>query len=131
MATIDLAGMSEHGGFSINVKHFRIQKPSMFSGKWVVRSGGKEVLRASKNSAFTRGFEIRFEGKTFRLESTGVFTREMQLQGRGVNCTFTPQHVFTRRAVIAGEWQHFEVVVFAMWLVALMWRRQSNSNAGS
>ena len=55
----------------------------------------------------------------------------MSLEGSGLDCSIAPDHGFTRRASITGEWSDFRVVAFAFFLTVITWKRAANNNGAA
>ena len=127
-ARIEIAQFSEQGSMEVNGERFSINKPSIFHGGWTLSHGDQVIFSAEKFDFFTRTIKINTGEELVQLRGTSPFTREMTLQGNGVSCLMAPQHPFTRRGTISGNWNDFRLVVFGFWLVAISWKRAAQSN---
>lgn len=131
-AYIEYDWLTEQGLAAINQNQYRIVKHGPMSGHWTLEVKQKVLIAAQKLNAFTRTFELsssEIAGK-YELRGESAFTRTMILTGSRQKCLFKPDHAFTRRATITGNWDSIELVVFSFWLVGLTWKRAQQSNSG-
>lgn len=129
-ARLGFRSMSEQGELVINQIHHEIVKPSAFSGFWTLVGPEGEVFSARKRDIFTRTFDLHGIGSSFNLHALSAFGRSMGVEGPHTGFQIVPDHAFTRRASILGDWQDFRLVAFAFWLTVITWRRASRSNSG-
>ena len=123
---VELYGFGETGMFEADETRLFIAELSGQKGKWTVSNGTGEVLSAARIPDFKWDTEIVSPDGKFTLERIGM-TRGMKLSGPGVSCEISPAHAFTRRVKITGRWDDLRIVVFAMWLVNMTWKRDAQN----
>ena len=122
--------LGESGRIQIGGDTYDIVKQGWLSGEWTLELGGVVYARGQKTGVFGRSIEIVAAGTTLSLRAQTPFTRGFDIDANGAYVgSVTPDHAFTRRSKIAISETVPEVLqVFAFWLIALLWRRQSRSN---
>ncbi|WP_182867305.1 hypothetical protein [Stieleria mannarensis] len=127
----ELRATSEQGALVVDGTAFAVEKNGIFSGQWTLKYDGSEVAAAQKRSAFTRTFDIDAPGGPLLLVADSGFSRCFALrQGEETMATMRPDHPLTRRGKIEILTSDYDspTVLFAFWLVALMWRRAAQNN---
>jgi hypothetical protein len=130
VAEIDVAWWREQGLLTVRGVPYKVYREGLASGAFILETGGSVVARAEKPSAFHRCFVIEYGGRLFTLRAKSAFGREFILFDDGPNEIgfIAPEGIFTRRA-IAGfpEELPLPVKAFIMWLVIIIWKRDSDS----
>ncbi|MFZ4576166.1 MAG: hypothetical protein ACOYN0_17410 [Phycisphaerales bacterium] len=119
--------LGEGGTLDVNGTLLEVRKQGIFSGEWELSDRG-ERLASVRKWMLSWNFEITAPLGVYWLRRSSLFTRGMGLTGEGTDCVIEPEHAFTRRARITGEWANFPIVAFAFWLTVLMWRRKSRND---
>lgn len=125
----------ESGNVTVGNRKLHIERQGPASGTWCLTdSDGQELAVARKPSIFTRQIEMRWgEGATLQMEGEHAFTRRMKVMttdGARVG-SIVPDSIFSRKATLDfPDEVPLQVVLFALWLAALMWRRASNNSDG-
>jgi hypothetical protein len=131
-ATIRFRWVSEEGTIDTPKACYHVAKLGMFSGTWQLERDGAVAAVARKRNPLLRRFEIEYDGRRAVLEAQTALSRVMILNtpnaGGG---TIAPAHPFTRRGTIEVVGIPFEIQCFAFWLTALIWKRDSSSDAGA
>jgi hypothetical protein len=130
-ARTELNAMGESGRLWVGPTFHDVAKQGFMSGTWMLVGNGGCLASARKLNPFTRSIVIERAGGSFLLEARSAMGRTMLFSGPGISCEITPEHAFTRRANITGQWDDFTTVAFAFWLVSLMWRRAANNSSGA
>ncbi|MCF6313184.1 MAG: hypothetical protein L3J39_12105 [Verrucomicrobiales bacterium] len=130
-ATVSFNSFGESGSLNINGKRYSVEKKGAFDPEWTLRLGRDTIATASKESVFTRSFDIQYGSSNYSLKAISAFSREMHLKGNGRNVIYSPKHAFTRRAQIRGSWENKEVLLFGFYLAVLIWRRSANSGGAA
>jgi hypothetical protein len=130
-ALLEFNWLSEQGKITANGTEYDVCKHGVLSGNWTLESGGQAYLAAQKSSAFVCQFELTDTQSSYSLSARSMWGRSFELERDGdLLATISPDHLFTRRATIetpAAD-ADFELLAFAFWLVALMWRRAAQNN---
>jgi len=131
LANLNFNWFTESGHVLINGTRYHVQKQAMFAGHWLLLLEGKQSATAQKSNAIQRKIEIEDAGGRYLLRADSAFRRVFCLEHEGsLAASFTPNHPLTRRARIAIHDERLKTptVLFAFWLVVLMWRRASNGS---
>jgi hypothetical protein len=131
LAEIGLSSWREKGGLTIGNSGYRVYREGLFTGAFVLESGGTAVARAEKPSAMTRRMIIDFRGTQFELRPRGIFSRGFQLLSRGaVVGTLSAGGFFSRRMdVELSEELPLPLRAFVVWLTLLLWKRDMEAAA--
>ncbi len=122
--------LSETGAILIKGNELRIKKHGMRSGKWTLEMDGNLLAAAKKRDVFTRTVDIADESGSYVLQAVSALGRTFNLTlDEQIYAVLKPDHAMTRRASIEVRSSdvEFTTLVFAFWLVALMWKRAANS----
>lgn len=122
---------NETGRIDVGGQAFSVEKKNPFSGEWDLVKTGTVLLRAKKESAFSRTISVgavSAGGSDFTLHAASALTREMLLTGERMDCRIRPEHAFTRRATIQGRADSLVPVLFGFWLSVILWRRAANNS---
>jgi len=131
VADIRLAMLREAGELVVRDMSYRVNREGIMSGAFVLLDGSMELARAEKPSAFQRSFQVSHAGKSYALAAESAFRRKFVLResGRPVGSVY-PLNAFTRRCVVdLPDEISLPVRVFMVWLVIILWKRDSDSAA--
>jgi hypothetical protein len=129
---IAMAWGSESATIRIGSETYRTYRQGFMSGLFLLESANGGIFAtADKPSAFVRSFQLTFDGQTFALEAESAFFRKFILRDRGeVIGSIYPNGIFTRASTIdLPESFPLPLRAFMFWLVALLWKRASDSAA--
>lgn len=131
---VDFDFFSEQGRIDFHTQQQRtldIVKPTMLVGHWLLKLEDTVIAEAHKLSLFAKTIEIRAGGRNFVLTPKSVLGRSFLLKaGEARIGVLAPVHPFTRRAECRfNDEISVDVMAFAFWLSALMWRRQQNKSS--
>jgi len=127
-ARTELNLMGESGRLFAGTSIHEVVKQGFMSGTWMLVRNGAGIASARKPNPFMRTFAIEGVGGVCMLEARSAMGRTMLFSGPGISCEITPEHPFTRRANITGQWNDFTTVAFAFWLTSLLWRRAASNS---
>jgi hypothetical protein len=131
IADIRLAMLREAGELVVQNKSYRVNREGIMSGAFVLQQDDVELARAEKPSAFHRSFEIGHGGRRYTLGAESAFRRKFVLKENGHSAgSVYPVNAFTRKcAVDLPSDIPLPVRVFMVWLVIILWKRESDSAA--
>jgi len=132
VAVIDRTWRNETGTLILEDAAYEIYRTGTFFGSFVLEAEGTILAEAEKPSAFKRQFEITFSARRFVLKRISVFGRGYDLieDGRSIGSVFA-RSVFSRKArADLPEDLPLSVRVFVIFLVLLLWKRDSTAAGG-
>ena len=131
VADIRLAMLREAGELVVLDKTYRVNREGIMSGAFVLQEGQMELARAEKPSAFQRSFLVSYDGRSYSLGAESAFRRRFVLkENDGRVGSIYPLNAFTRKcAVDLPSDILLPVRVFMVWLVIILWKRDSDSAA--
>lgn len=129
IAEIDVSWWREKGVLTVRGSTYDVYREGLISGAFLLESDGSILARAEKPSAFRRSFELECGKKFYMLRAASAFRRKFVLvDGDREVGEIGPDGVFTRRATAdLPEDIPLPVKVFIIWLVVIMWKRESDS----
>jgi len=129
IAEIDVSWWREKGVLIVRGSTYDVYREGLISGAFLLESDGSILARAEKPSAFRRSFELECGKKFYMLRAASAFRRKFVLiDGDREVGEIGPDRVFTRRATAdLPEDIPLPVKVFIIWLVVIMWKRESDS----
>jgi len=131
VADIRLAMLREAGELVVLDKTYRVNREGIMSGGFLLQENDTELARAEKPSAFQRSFTVRYDGRSFGLGAESAFRRKFFLKenAEAVGSIY-PLNAFTRKCVVDLPSDILlPVRVFMVWLVIILWKRDSDSAA--
>jgi hypothetical protein len=131
LAEINLAWLREAGQLSVGEESYRVYREGIMSGAFVLEKDGERLARAEKPSAVYRSFNVYFGDKVYVLEAESAFRRKFVLNcgGEPVGSIY-PEGALTRKCVVdLPESIPLAVRTFIVWLVIILWKRESDSAA--
>ena len=133
IAEIDVSWWREKGVLTVRGSTYDVYREGLMSGAFILASSGSILARAEKPSAFRRSFELESGGKFYILRAESAFRRKFVLMdGDREVGWLNPDGVFTRRATVdLPEGFPLPVKVFIIWLVVIMWKRESDGSAAA
>ena len=131
IANIDISCWSEKGTLLVLGLPYKVYREGMMSGTFLLESDGTILARAVKPSAFSRSFIVEHAGRKLALRST-FFGRYRLLEGDREIGSISPETICFRRAnVNLPEDLPLPVRLFILWLVILLWKRDSDAAAST
>jgi len=133
LASLDMAWLREGGRFLWSGTEYQLSREGLWTGDFLLTADDRVLARATKDSAFVRSFTIQLDGRELLFRAAAWLSRRFELlDGDSVIGEIVPDHFLTRACTVTfPDDLSVPVQVFLFWLAALMWRRQSNSGAGS
>jgi len=133
VAEIDVSWWREKGVLNVRGSVYEVYREGLMNGAFILESSGSVLARAEKPSALRRSFELEYGGKFYILRAESAFRRKFVLiEGDREVGWISPDGVFTRRATAdLPEGIPLPVKVFIIWLVVILWKRESDSAAAS
>lgn len=129
VANLDLAWFGESGQLLLNGVLYRLYREGFFSGAFILQKDGNVLARAVKPSALSRSFRVECNGEYVILEAEKILWRKFVLrQGDVVIGSISPEHAFTRKAIIdLPVTIDLPVRIFLVWLTIIIWKRSSDA----
>lgn len=129
VAEIDVAFWREQGRLTVQGVPYKVYRERLMSGAFILETEESVVARAEKPDAFRRRLLIEHEGKQLILQARTVFGREFTLfDGQSEIGSIAPEGLFSRRVEARlPENMSLPVRVFILWLVIILWKRDSDS----
>ena len=133
LVTMDVSFIREGGQFIWNNNTYQLSREGFYCGDFLLLKDNEIIARASKPNPFTRRFVLGIGNREIVLAANSPFTRCFHLTENNMTIgSISPNHPFTRRTTIElPDDMDIPIQVFIFWLVVLMWRRASNSNAAN
>jgi hypothetical protein len=129
---VALSSWRERGSVAVGADRYKVSRQGL-TGPFVLEGPSGEVARAVKVSAFKREFELSMAQRDFTLKQVSWWRREYALlQGGAVAGSMAPKSWLSRRgqARLPDDMPQ-EVCAFVLWLILLMWKRDSDAAASS
>lgn len=133
VAAIDLSFWREKGTLAVEGLPYRVFREGLARGAFILEGPeGRILARAEKPNALRRGFVVEYGGRRLGLEAWTPFGRAFVLRDdAGVIGTVKPDAFLTRRTTAdLPEDLPLAVRIFMLWLVFILWRRDSSTDAG-
>lgn len=131
VADIDMSLWREKGVLMILDTAYKVYREHVMTGSFILESEGTILARAIKPSLFLRSFIVEHAGKQYALRSA-LWRRYRLLDGDREIGSVSPETIIMRRAnVDLPEDLPLSVRIFILWLVILLWKRDSDSAASS
>jgi hypothetical protein len=131
VADIRLAVLREAGELVVEGLTYRVNREGIMSGAFVLQKSDRELARAEKPSAFQRSFLVTQEGRSYTLGAESAFRRKFVLKENGqLVGSVHPFNTFSRRCAVDLPAEiPLPVRVFMVWLVIILWKRDSDGAA--
>ena len=128
LAQIDVSWWREKGVLTVQGTSYRVYREGLASGDFILESAVSVLARATKPSALLRSFIVEHSGTRYTLCAEAIFRRAfLLLDGSTQIGSLSPQGIFTRRATVdLPEELPLVVKVFLVWLVIILWKRESD-----
>ena len=129
---LDLSVWREKGIFKIQGLEYKVSRAKLLSGNYKLESMGNVIATANKPSLLRKRFIIQFLDNEFELVSKSIFGRSfLLLQSNKVIGSIKSANFLNRKAVVnLPDDIPIHVKSFMLWLVIIMWKRESNSSSG-
>jgi hypothetical protein len=133
LAEIDMSAWREKGVLTIAGKAYRVHRERLLSGAFVMELEGTILARATKPSMWSRRMVVESGGTQFTLRPRSSFSRTFRLYRDDVQVgMLAPAGCFTRRMEVElPQSLTLPLQVFVVWLTLLSWKREANSAASS
>jgi len=122
-------GLKEKATLNIQGTTCQAYREHLMGGDYILEEQGQSLARARKQSAFSSAFQVESPGHSYTLRKESLFGRTFVLMedDRQVGL-FKPEGVFTRKADVSlPDEMPLQVQVFVLWLVLVLWKRESDS----
>jgi hypothetical protein len=131
LAEINLAWLREAGQLSVGEESYRVYREGIMSGIFVLEKNGVILARADKPSALYRSFNVYCGDKVYILEAESAFRRKFVLSCGGDRVgSIYPEGALTRKCIVdLPEGIPLAVRTFIVWLVIILWKRESDAGA--
>jgi hypothetical protein len=131
VAEMDVSWWRERGLLTVEGAPYKVYREGLANGAFILETTGSVVARAEKPDAFLRRFLIEYQGRQFTLRAKSAFQREFLLfDGQSEIGRVAPEGLFQRRAEARlPEELPLPVRVFILWLVIILWKRESDSGS--
>ena len=129
IAVLDLSPWRERGTFELDDDSFSLTREGTMSGAFQLEQQGQVVASATKPNFWRSHFEISVDGRDYLLRKRSMLGRDFVLEQSGDAVGTIRPKSFMHRAVdvdLPREWP-LEIRLFVVWLVILMWLRESNA----
>jgi hypothetical protein len=131
VAVLDLSSWRERAEIAIGGVTHRVFREHAMSGDFIIETGGRELARATKPSAFRDTMIVHYGGRDYTLRRVSIWRRTFVLMDdeRQIG-SIAPAHVWTRRATadLPPDWPA-PLTAFVIWLVIILWKREANHAA--
>jgi hypothetical protein len=133
LAEINLAWLREAGQLSVGEESYRVYREGIMSGAFVLEKDGVRLARAEKPSALYRSFNVAYDGKYYMLEAESAFRRKFVLKDGSEHVgSIYPEGALTRKCIVdLPEGIPLAVRTFIVWLVIILWKRESDAGAAA
>lgn len=129
VAAIDMSWWGEKAELTVEGINYDAYREGMFSGDFILESAGSRLAAAQKPSAFQRSFIVNHAGKEYTLRASSALKRQFVLLDDSAEIgSISPDGFLTRHAAVDLPVEiPLPVRIFIVWLVIIMWKRQSDS----
>jgi hypothetical protein len=130
VAFLDLAIIKESGQILVDDDEGKIYREGLVSGAYILEIDEGALAIAEKPSAMFRIFQIQSLDRHFTLKPAGLLSQNfILLEGEQRVGTIEKDSWFSRKCTVdVPDDLPLLVQVFFLYLVVLMWRRQSSSS---
>lgn len=130
LAQIDVSWW-EKAVLTVQGTGYRVYREGLWSGDFILESAVSVLARATKPSALRRSFIVEHSGTQYTLCAEAIFRPAfLLLDGSTQIGSLSPEGGFTRRATVdLPEELPLVVKVFMVWLVIILWKRESGGGA--
>ena len=117
------------GRIAVDGVEFAVRTQGWGRAHWSLERGGTIVAVAVKRGVLRPSFDVDCDGRAYVLKPQGLVGRGYDLHaGDALVGTIEPEHPLTRKARVDCGGEVSETVqLFAFWLVAAIWRSNSDS----
>ncbi len=129
---LEMSVWREKGIFKINGLEYKVSREKLLSGNYKLESIGNLIATANKPSLLRKRFIIQFLDNEYELVSNSIFGRSFLLkQSNEIVGTIKSLNILNRKTVVnLPDEIPIHVKSFMLWLVIIMWKRESNSGSG-
>jgi hypothetical protein len=130
LAVLDHSSWRERAEITIgDVTHRMFREHAM--GDFIIETGGRELARATKPSAFRHTIIVHYKGTDYELRKPSLWRRDfVLLDGDRQIGAITRESAWTRRATadLPSDWP-MPIRAFVICLVIILWKRDANAAA--
>ena len=133
VARLSYHWLKEKGVLTIQGEEHRVYREGLMSGSFVLEREGMRLAHADKPSALKRELILNYNGIDYTIRPRGVLSSSfvvLEHDAEVGSVTKDSWFSYRSRVELPVEWE-IPVQVFAVWLVVLMWKRESESAAAS
>jgi hypothetical protein len=133
LAFLDLSSWRERAEIRIGDLTHRVFRERAMSGDFILDVGGQRLARATKPSIFRDTMIIHAAGREYTLRKPSVWRRAfVVMDGDRQIGSIAPDSAWTRRATadLPADWP-MPVKAFVIWLVVILWKRDSDGVAAA
>jgi hypothetical protein len=131
VAEINMSGFRERAELRVGTELYEARRVGWMNAALVLERQGTEVARAEPEGFFRRAYRIRTSRATFTLKPQGFWRPEYVLTDGGMNIGAIQRAGFWRTSMEAAFRPEVDraVQVFAIWVVAVLFRRAATAAA--
>ena len=129
LARVDVSGWREKGILTIDGMAYRVYREGVMHGDFLLERDGIVLARATKPSAFRNRLVIRHDGRTYELAKASLWRRRYVVRsGNAEIGSLSPTSAWRREAAVKlpEQWP-LPLKVFVIWLVVILWNRESSA----
>ena len=121
----------EKGTLKIGEASYEVYREHFMGGRFLLEERGQIIAFAQKPSALRNSFEVHYAGREYRLDKAALMGRKFIFCEETRQLGFIePRGIFTRKATISlPEELPLPIRTFIIWLVLILWKRESDSGA--
>ena len=131
IADLDMSSWRERGELHIAGLSYALFRKGLLRPTFLLELNGSEIASATKSGALRRVITLQHDGQTYYLRRKSLIRRSVALlNDLGEIGSVSPAGFVTRRAnVDLPENLRLPVRIFIIWLVLILWKRDSDSAA--
>lgn len=125
---------SEGAKITVAGETFSVRGEGWFNREYFLATADNSIIASAENPVFSGRFVVNFDNRTYSLEKeSGLLNPNyILLDGAGVIGSIKPDGIFSRKSTIdiRGDLP-LHIQAFLFWLVALLWKRATDSTTGT
>jgi hypothetical protein len=125
---------TEGATITIGSEVYEARGKGWFNREYFFETAERRFIASAENPAFSGRFEVNFDNRLYSLQKDkGLLnTTYVLIDGDGVIGSITPDGIFSRKSTIDIQNSFpLPIQAFMFWLVALLWKRATDSTAGA
>lgn len=130
---LDLSVWREKATYKIQGIEYKVSRENILGGNYILESLGNVIAKADKPSVLRRKFNISFLGVNYELSPKSILGSSFVLKKNDKEIGSIKRTYFLNRKTVVNLPDEIPIHVksFMLWLVIIMWKRESNSSGGS